>query len=234
MRNLPGVAVLVVAAAVPSAAFAADPATPPGWTEASKNKDLTIYYKEDSRAQARAYRAVGEADVSPAALFKVVTDIENFHKFMPFTKESRVVKRLSATELVAYQRIAPPMIAERDFDIDVKQQLGTPQTNGVFKSEWTTHPNFEPEKPGVVRMPIAEGSWVFEPIDGGKRTRIIYTSLSSVGGAIPGWIANMSNESLIPNVLDSVRKRAVELLKAGETAGKTPAQTAPAQMTEQK
>lgn len=228
MRRIARVASMLVAAALPCAARAADPVAPAGWTEASRNKDVTIYYQESERAQARAYRAVGEADVTPEAAFKVIQDIENFSKFMPFTKESRILKRLSTTEFIAYQRIAPPMIAERDFDIDVKHQFGCPETKGVYKSEWTTHQNFEPEKPGVVRMPIAEGSWVFEPLDGGKRTRITYTSLSAVGGSIPGWITNMSNESLIPNIFDSVRKRAVELLKAGEAVAKATPAAAPA------
>jgi hypothetical protein len=212
---------MIVASAIPCLAQASDP-PPAGWTEASRNKDLTIFYQESSRTNSRAYRAVGEADVTPEAAFKVVADVDSFTQFMPFTKESRVVKRLSPTELIAYQRIAAPMIAERDFDIDVKHQIGSPANKGVYKSEWSTHPNFEPEKPGIVRIPVAEGSWILEPLDGGKRTRITYTSLTAVGGSIPGWMTNMSNESLIPNIFESVRKRAVEILKAGEKAGQAP------------
>ena len=193
-------------------AGAVDLQAPPGWTEASRNKDIVIFYQENDRAHVRAFKAVGDADATPEAVFRVVTDVESHPKFMPFTKESRIVKRINESEIIAYQVIAPPMISARDSDLHIHVFPGT-GANSIWRSEWFSVPDFEPAHKDLVRMPIVEGSWQFEPLDGGRRTRITYTSLTNIGGSVPGWITNMSNLSVIPNIFDAVRKRILEVLK---------------------
>jgi hypothetical protein len=213
-------------------AHALESKTPPGWSEASRDKDLVIYTQENERAHAKAFKAVGEADATPEEVFRVVTDVENHPKFMPFTKESKIVQRLNANEVVAYQLISPPMVSQRDYDLHIKLTPPTPGTDGIYRSEWNALPDFEPPRAGIVRVPVAEGSWLFEPLDGGKRTRITYTSVTNIGGSIPSWIANMSNQQLIPNIFQAVRKRVVDVLKAGSSppaVTSTPAAAAPAQ-----
>ena len=54
-------------------------------------------------------------------------------------------------------------------------------------------------------MRLNEGSWTFEPIDEGRRTRIVYSLLTDPAGAIPKWIMNMSSVSVITQ---PVRRRA--------------------------
>ena len=46
-------------------------------------------------------------------------------------------------------------------------------------------PEAEPEVEGVVRVKLNEGSWLAEPLNGGKRTRLTYTLLTNPGGLIP-------------------------------------------------
>jgi hypothetical protein len=59
----------------------------------------------------------------------------------------------------------------------------------------------------VIRMPVAEGFWLFEPIDGGKRSRVTYTSVTCLGGSIPDWLANRSNLNIIPKIFKAVMAR---------------------------
>jgi uncharacterized protein YndB with AHSA1/START domain len=224
MKAVRFVAAASAFAASISNAWAGEPIKPPpGWSVEQRDKDIVIFSQESERAHARAFQAVGEADATPEMVFKVVTDVEAHPKFMPFTKESRIVQRLNANEVIAYQLIAPPLVSQRDYDLHIKLTPATPGSNGVYRSEWTTVPNFEPERKGIVRMPVAEGSWLFEPLDGGKRTRITYTSLTNIGGAIPGWMANMSNMRIIPGIFQAVRQRVVDVLKAGTPGASSPA-----------
>jgi len=207
-------AVLCASVAPLHSARALDGAVPPGWSEARRDKELILFYQDNEKAKARAFQAIGEANAPPSAVYAAVTDVEAHPKFMPFTKESRILKRLNELEVIAYQVISPPMINERDSCLHIKLTPGSSATGDVWRSEWNEVAECPAEKQGLIRLPVAEGNWLFEPLDGGKRTRITYTSLTSIGGAVPGWIANMSTSNIIPDIFKAVRKRVADLAAA--------------------
>ena len=185
--------------------------TPTGWREDIRSPEIVLFYRDNDKAQAREYQGVGDVDAPPDVVFAVVTDVEAHPKFMPYTKESKIVEHINANEVIAYQVIAAPLVSERDYFLHIKLIPGaSPAT--VWRSEWNAVPDYKPEAKGLVRMRIAEGYWLFEPLDGGKRTRVTYTSLTNIGGSIPGWIVNMSNKGIIPKIFESVRKRVAERL----------------------
>lgn len=183
----------------------------PGWQEATRSDDIAIFYREDATAKAREFQAVIDVDATPKAVYDVVTDVEAHPKFIPFTKSSKIVERLNAREVIAYQVLSPPLVSDRDYYLHIKVTPGTSPTESVWKSEWFAVPEYGPEQEGLVRMRIAQGTWLFTPLDGGTRTRITYTSLTAIGGSIPEWIANRSSLSVLPKMLHAIRKRLVEL-----------------------
>jgi hypothetical protein len=188
-----------------SRARALDGALPAGWSEASRNKEMILFYKDNDKAKARAFQAIGEANAPPASVYAAVTDVE---------AHTKILKHLNDLEVIAYQVISPPMIAERDSCLHIKLTPGSAATGDVWRSEWNEVSECPAEKPGLVRLPVAEGTWLFEPLDGGKRTRITYTALTSIGGSVPGWIANMSTTSIIPKIFEAVKKRVSDLAAA--------------------
>jgi hypothetical protein len=205
-----GTALLIVFA-VP-VAWSLDVQSPGGgWTEAYRTGELAIFTKDVERG--RRIMAVAELDAPPEAIFNVVNDFEHYPDFMPYVIESRVLSRNSDSEVVAYNRIAPPFVTERDYPLKFRMTRGTPANSGVFRSEWTARPDAVPEIKGVVRIRLNEGSWVAEPISGGARTRLTYTLLTHPGGLIPDFVANMSNTVAIPKLFKAVMNRSVE--KAG-------------------
>lgn len=192
---------------VPTLALALDVPTPPGWTEAKRSDNLVIFYKDNDRLQAREILAYTEIEAKPEAVYRVVTDFESWPQFMPSAKAVKIVKRMSAVEFIMYEVISPPLVSDRDFYMHVKLTPGTPANGGVFKSQWTSLADFAPPTDGIVRMPVNEGSWTYEPIDDGKRTRVVYSQLAHPGGSLPNWLVNRSTVSLIPDVFKAVRKR---------------------------
>jgi hypothetical protein len=181
------------------------------WTEAYRTEELVIFTKDVERG--RRIVAIADVEAPPEVVFNVVNDFENYPDFMPYVIESRVLSRSNDNEVVAYNRIAPPFVTERDYPLQFRMTRGTPANSGVFRSEWTARPDAEPEVRGVVRIRLNEGSWVAEPISGGHRTRLTYTLLTHPGGLIPDFVANMSNTVAIPKLFKAVIKRSVE--KAG-------------------
>lgn len=199
---------LVVAlVAVPVARAAAeDPPVPAGWHEGSRSKEITIFFRDNDELNAREFLAIGPIDASPDVVFSVVTDVENHPKFMPYNKESRIVDRPAPNEIVVYQVIDAPVIANRDCYLHIKTTPGD-SPSSVWKSEWHAVPDFQPDRKGFVRMRVAQGIWTFEPIDGGRRTRLSYDSMTNIGGMVPRWMADSSNMSIMPKMYESIRKR---------------------------
>lgn len=58
----------------------------------------------------------------------------------------------------------------------------------------------------MTRVKITKGSWLLEPIPGGK-TRATYTIFSDSGGGIPTFLLNTANKTAIPKLFDAVRKQ---------------------------
>jgi hypothetical protein len=211
-------ALLAVALTLPFATVClADDVQPqPGWKVDSRSGDVAIFYQDNAQAHARAYQAVGDVDGPPNAVYAVVTDVPAHPRFMPFTTEAAIVQRVSPLEVIAYEVINPPLISRRDAYFRIVLTPGSSPTT-VWKSAWTALPDFQPERSGYVRLHIAEGSWLFEPLDGGARTRVTYTSLTNVGGTVPGWMANMSSASVMRKMYGAIRKRVKELGPAPAT-----------------
>ena len=190
----------------------------PDWTEAYHKNGLVIFTKDT--AEGRRVIAVSEVEVPPEAVFNVLVDFEHYREFMPYVQESEVLSRTGDNEVVTYARIAPPFISERDYPLKVRlthRPAAGDGTNkgGTFKVEWTALPGAKPEVAGVVRVKLNEGSWLAEPLDGGRRTRLTYTLLTDPGGLIPDFVFNLSNTVAIPELFDGVRKRS-----AGAVSGR--------------
>ncbi len=199
---------LAVISVVPFA-WALDVKSPgPDWTEANRTAELVIFTKDVT--EGRRIMAVAEVDAPPEIVFNVVSDFDNYRDFMPYVEESRVLSRTSDSELLSYQRIAPPFVSERDYPLKFTLTRGTPANGGVFKTEWSAVPKTLPKIKGIVRIALNDGSWLMEPLDGGKRTRLTYTLLTHPGGLIPNFVANLSNTVVIPKLFAAVKKRAAE------------------------
>lgn len=204
-----------------SASDEMDTFTAPGpeWSQASRNRDLVIFTKENKSAGVREIRAHTFVDAPPSAVFEAVSDFENYAKFMPYVKESEIIER-AGDSLYVYSLLDLPLVSKRDYVIRVKPTRGNASNGGVFKSEWEGASEKRPVRDGVVRVTLNTGSWTLEPVDGGKRTRLTYSLLTHPGGAIPGWIANKSNTVAIPDLFKAVKKRSAENAKRARSASK--------------
>ncbi|HEX8873908.1 MAG TPA: SRPBCC family protein [Nitrosospira sp.] len=178
------------------------------WTEAYHTDELVIFTK--NMGEDRKIIATAEVQAPPEVVFKVVTDFEHYGDFMPYVEESRVLTRKGDNEAVTYARIAPPFVSERDYPLKVRMTRGSPSNGGVYKLEWTANSEAKPEVEGVVRVKLNEGSWLAEPLDGGKRTRLTYTLLTNPGGLIPAFVVGLSNTIAIPELFKAVKKRAAD------------------------
>jgi hypothetical protein len=169
---------------------------------------MAIYFRDDTKANAREVRAYTDIASPPWHVFSVVTDFDNYPKFMPYTKEEKILEHLSPSQFLVYSVITPPATAWRDSVSAITFTKGTPENGGVFKSEWEARPTAAPTRPGVVRIPLNQGYWLLEPIDAGRRTRVTYEILTNPGGNIPRFIVDSGATIGIPDLFNAVRRRA--------------------------
>jgi hypothetical protein len=187
---------------------AALPAAADGWKKAGEKKGIVIYNKKRAGSDVAEVKAIGTINAPPWAAKNVVDDLARYKEFMPYTEESTAVKK--GNHVISYQRLNTPFVAKRDYtlrivDRSVRQADGTI----TYKSVWSEANAQGPaEIKGVVRVKVNEGYWLFEPADGGKKTKVTYYLFTDPGGALPAFIVNAANTRAIPDLFKAVEENA--------------------------
>ena len=188
--------------------LAAEPEAIPGeWKVVSTSENVELSRRQ--RALSNESRAIGEIAAPVEVVHAVIDDVESYPKFMPYTAECRVLRR-ERNSVLAYQRISAPLTSDRDYTVRVRTS-SKPAEGGIsYFSRWEAENALgPPEKPGVVRVKLCEGSWLLEPI-GPKATRATYTIYTDSGGAIPAFIKNTGSQIGIRKMFAAVRKQVLD------------------------
>ena len=216
---------LCVSAQVPAAE---DPlaAVGKGWKCEKKDSNLRIYVHEIPGKDVPKVQLVGIVDASPKQVFQVVTDYAHFKDFMPYVDVTHVIhtERVNKNTAVNYVFffVNPPVISGRYYTLKLTDESNVSLEGkaGSYRSRWdlVTRGVYHetPESPGIknlvhdkdaVETRGNQGFWLMQPLDGGKKTRVIYQVLTDPGGSIPHWIANKAQMKTLPDLLDTVVKR---------------------------
>jgi ribosome-associated toxin RatA of RatAB toxin-antitoxin module len=189
---------------------AAEPDTPLGdWKFISGNDNVTLYRRPRSGPGHYESKAIGEIAASTEVVHAVIDDVESYMSFMPYTAECRVLKRESDSVLT-YQRITAPFVSDRDYTLRVRVSSKAVEGGTSYLSRWETeNANGPPERRGVVRVSLCEGSWLLEPT-GPQTTRATYTIYTDSGSAIPGFIKNVGSQIGIRKIFAALRKQVRE------------------------
>jgi hypothetical protein len=172
---------------------------------------LTLYERPRSGSSLREYKAIGIIAAEPAVVKRVIDDVEEYPKFMPYVAEIRVLSS-ERNSRVTYQRLSPPIIGDRDYTVRVNYEIRRGPAGLTFCNRWKCANDSGPaERKGVTRVKVVEGSWLLEP-SGTDQTRATYAVFSDAAGAMPAMIANAAGKAAIPRVFASIRKQ-VQLAK---------------------
>jgi hypothetical protein len=184
---------------------AAEPeATPGEWKFVSDKDGVSLYRRQ--RPRSYESKAIGEIAASTDLVRAVLDDVESYASFMPYTAECRVLKRESGSVL-AYQRISAPVVSDRDYTVHVRTTVKKVENGTNYFIRWETdNAAGPPEKRGVVRVTLCEGSWLLEPI-GPDKTRATYMVYTDSGGLIPSFIKNTGSQVGIRKLFAAIRKR---------------------------
>lgn len=182
-----------------------------GWTVHKKDGEITVYSKPVPALGLTAFKGVMTlpSGVDPAALFRVICDLEGQGKVSPMLVESKVFER-SGDSLAYYQVIRPPKLVpgSHRFVVQTGRILrdvgGEPGHNkrmwsaapeGAFAS---THAAILGTYEGAVEVTTTHGTWELDPQPDGT-VRYIYRAVSHPGGSIPDGLARMLSSRTLPD-----------------------------------
>ncbi len=188
--------------------FGAEPEPTPGEWKFISNKDGVALYRRQRTASYES-KAIGEIAASTDLVHGVLDDVESYSSFMPYTAECRVLKREEGSVL-AYQRISAPLTSDRDYTVRVRNTSRKVEGGTSYLSRWDTdNPAGPPEKRGIIRVTLCEGSWLLEPV-GPNSTRATYTIYTDSGGMIPSFIKNTGSQIGIRKLFAAIRKQVTD------------------------
>jgi hypothetical protein len=203
----PGIfaAAVLIAAQLGGRCFAAEPEETPGEWKFISDKDGVALYRRQ-RAITNESKAIGEIAAPTDLVHAVLNDVESYASFMPYTAECRVLKR-DDDFVIAYQRISAPMTSDRDYTVRVHWSFKKGEHGLVYSHRWETDNGAgPPEKRGVVRVNLCEGSWLLEPT-GPDTTRATYIVYTDSGGMIPKFIKETGSQIGIRKLFAAIRKQ---------------------------
>ena len=186
--------------------FAAEPGQNEDWKVVKQNSGLTIYSRLHPGSRLKEFKAVGEIDTTTETVHKVIDDVEAYSSFMPYTAECRVIER-KRDSILAYQRLSPKIITDRDYTIRVEKKSWPTENGLAYLSRWKPANEHGPaEKAGVFRVKLCDGSWLLEPL-GTNKTRATYSVFTDSGISVPPFLANTISETGIAKLFAAVRKQ---------------------------
>jgi hypothetical protein len=179
-----------------------------GWVRQSSHEGVEVFARERKGSNVKELRSIGIIDAPPPVVFRVVTDYESYVGTMPYTEISKVLtKKDDGKSVLLYVQLNPPLASRRDYTVQIFDESDWKGGKGFFKTRWTLAGGGPAKKEGVVRLTFNDGSWLFEPIENGTKTRATYYLFTDPGGALPAWLANKANSVAIPGVFEALRKQ---------------------------
>jgi hypothetical protein len=175
------------------------------WTPAGITQGVTLAFRDDPKLELREVRATTELPFPAAGIFSLVCDFTHYGSLVSGVRETKVLSGTAPSDYEIYMRYAPRFLVVSARDVVVRvQSQSTP--DGSSGSQWTDLKGREPERTGIVRMPVLRGRWTVEPL-GATRSRVVYQVAVNPGGRLPGWLVRRGAVKALPDVIEQLRRK---------------------------
>jgi len=176
-----------------------------GWIPAGATRGVTLEFRDEPRLEVREVRASTALPFPAARIFPLVCDFTHYGSLVSGVQETRLISGTAPSDYEIYMRYAPRflVVSARDVVVHVRSQS---PVGGSSRCDWTDLKEREPERKGIVRMPLLRGSWTIEPLDA-ARSRVVYQVAVDPGGRLPGWLVRRGAVRALPDVIEQVRRR---------------------------
>lgn len=178
----------------------------PRWEPAGRADGIHWYTRAREGSPVNELKATVLLDATPAEVWAVLTDFEQYMKTMPSTDASELVSRDAPGRTLVYLRYVLPVIATRDTLIELVEARGADAWVLSWKAAPEARDVEHPKAEGVVRLRVNEGAWRLEPREGGAKTFLTYELLSAPGGDVPPFFVNRVNTLGVPKTIAAIQR----------------------------
>ena len=158
-----------------------------------------------------AFRGAGAIDAPIGKVANVLIDTTRHGEWVPNFGGMRVVRDVSEDEKIIYRHVLTPAVID-DRDFVVKVRIHQDEKSGHLLVDFqstrdTDAPPTEERVRGVIHKNSGYRMW---PIDGGKRTMVVFTIHVDPKGDVPAWIVNLFQDGYPLNNIKNIRNQAAK------------------------
>jgi hypothetical protein len=150
--------------------------------------------------------AEGDIEAPPSVVRDIILDYENAPAITDHVTESRVLSR-NQRELFVYQRMALPVISDRDFTLHT---VWGARAERLWIRSAVDSGTGPATRDGIVRLSVLNGSWELVPVRDGTATHAVYQLQLDLAGSVPRWMVSGGAVKSLPALFDGIRHQAAK------------------------
>ncbi|HVU58403.1 MAG TPA: START domain-containing protein [Puia sp.] len=159
------------------------------WTLKKEENGIKVYSKSSEHSKYNELRVEMTLQASLSSVAALVLDIGNYPNWSFNTKQTSILRTVSASELYFYSEIHSPWPASNR-DLAIHLAVAQDPNNKVMTIHAEELPNYIPVKDGLVRVPMSDEIWTVTPAGNGS-IKIDYRITLDPGAGTPAWLINM-------------------------------------------
>ncbi|MCW5909280.1 MAG: hypothetical protein KIS94_15545 [Chitinophagales bacterium] len=176
------------------------------WVYEREKKGIKVFTKKSKWGKLRDSKAVMLVSESPEEMLNLLTDFDNYPKWLPRCKKARVVARLSDNEFIAQIVFNVPW-PFKDRDCVLRVKIEKDERTGTILITEESEPKYIREQEGVVRIQQLVATWKLVPKNGGTEVTNEYGS--NPGSDIPDWLTNTQSVETPMATFENIRGIAI-------------------------
>lgn len=172
-----------------------------GWSLRKDKEGVKVYYRQTSDIY--EIKLATSLKIPLSGLIQLFTEVESYPKWGYKIMESRLLQKVSDTEMYYYSRLDFPWpMNDRDIVMHTKLTQD-PATRHIIATS-VAMPDYLPAVKDVERIRTARTKWTIVPGTGGW-VYVEYYIYSHPGGSIPDWLVNMAIDVGPRETIKSIR-----------------------------
>jgi len=164
-------------------------------------------------------RAQGIIQAPPHVVRAVIADLERYPALMPYVKDSRILSRDPAGDVLNYQRLSFGIILvqDRHYVIRIAERASRTADGRTGRAfVWRLEPGLPPgvTADAAVRVSVNTGYWDLQPVKDSPTTNsesatdVRYCVFTDPAGSLPKWVVGLANDQAVPQLFAAVAGQA--------------------------
>lgn len=176
-----------------------------GWKLKSDKEGIKTYSRKTEDSKINAIRIEADFSASLSSLVAVILDVSNYDDWIYNSRNTRLLKQVSPTELYYYGEIKFPWPStNRDFVSHVT--VSQDSRSGVVVIGANNVSGWVPANKNLVRIENSVGKWTISPA-GKDHVKVLYELHADPGGELPVLLINSFSSTGMVATFKNLRRR---------------------------